>query len=155
MIIVAHVYHTPHLPHDAKPTQGYDAFVGYGTAVVLGSPAQLNLGVKWLNKGATQYFINGQGINPTTQGFTISPKGDVVPKGDNKTDHFKSQGFEAFNALQGDCWINSPRAFLGDDDEEMYDDDAMVDDDVGAFDDDLAEGASVMALGDDDRCACD
>lgn len=142
--------------HYLLPTQqGIDAFVGYGTAVVRGSPMSLNLGVKWVNPGATQYFINGKKINPTTSGFSISPKGDVVPKGDNKTDHFKNQGFEAFNALKGDCWINNPKALLGDDDEEMYDDDATIGDDDFMYDDDLeAGGASVMALGDDDRCVC-
>jgi hypothetical protein len=111
----------------------------------------LNFGIKWVNPGATQYFINGQKINPTTKGFTVDTKGNVVPKGDNKTDHFKSQGFEAFNAFKGDCWINNPKALLGDDDEEMYDDDSMWDDDY-MYDDDVASGASVMALGDDDRC---
>lgn len=40
--------------------QGFDSFVGVGTAVIAANPAGVNTGVAWLNKRASQYFINGQ-----------------------------------------------------------------------------------------------
>jgi hypothetical protein len=132
-----------------------DAFVGYGAAVVAGSPMMLNLGVAWTNPGATQYFVNGGPLHgANAKAFALDGKGNIVPRGGGMRDFFKSMAIETFNPLKGDCWLRNPSALLGDDDEEWYDDDAWVDDDMWEWDDDDdVDGYSVMAFGDDDeRC---
>ncbi len=132
--------------------------MGWGALVVKGSPMMLNFGVAWVNPGATQYFINGQATSGTIQSFTLDGNKNIVPKGDDwaMANYFKNFAEAAFNPLKGDCWANSPKAALGDDDEEWYDDDAYWDDDDEYWydDDDLhaagGDDASVMAFGDDD-----
>ena len=48
--------------------------------MVAGAPASVNTGVAFLNKGASQYFINGRKVPANFSSFTVDGKGNITPK---------------------------------------------------------------------------
>ncbi len=54
--------------------------MGAGTAVVAGAPASVNTGVVWLNKKASQYWINGVRVAANVSAFTATGQDITVKK---------------------------------------------------------------------------
>lgn len=48
--------------------------------MVAGAPAAVNAGVAYLNKGVSQYFINGQRVAANVSAFSTAKNGTIVPK---------------------------------------------------------------------------